>query len=138
MEPRLFIATKAFILHQGKILILREAGTYQDGTQTGKYDIAGGRLKPGEHVEEALIREVKEEAGLDVAMGQVIAVNESWPVVRGEQWQIVRVFFVCDALTDVVQLSEDHDAYEWIDPAEYRNYGVIDNLHPVFEAYLKK
>jgi len=29
---KLFVATKAFIKHQEKILILRESGKYQDGS----------------------------------------------------------------------------------------------------------
>ena len=66
MEPKLFIAGKAFIKHNGKILVLRESSKYQDGTQTGKYDVAGGRLKPGENFLEALKREVKEELNLKI------------------------------------------------------------------------
>ena len=136
MEPKLFIATKAFILHQGKMLILREAGSYQDGTHMGRFDVPGGRLKPGERYEDALRREIKEETGLDVTIGQPIAVNEWRPVVRGERWQIVGIFFSCTTHSDAVQLSEDHDAFEWIDPATYQDHNVIENLSGVFDAYL--
>ncbi len=137
MEPTLFIATKAFIRYQGKILILRESGSYQDGSNVGRYDLPGGRLKPGERFDEALQREISEETGLSVTIGRPVAVNEWRPVVRGEPWQIVGIFFLCEAASDVVQLSEDHDAFEWIDPATYREHGVIENLSPVFTAYLE-
>ena len=76
MEPKLFIATKAVIVHEGKILILREAGSYAEGTNMGRYDFPGGRLKPGEHFSQALGREVVEETGLSVQIGNPIAVNE--------------------------------------------------------------
>lgn len=138
MEQKLFIATKAFILYQGKVLILRESGTYQDGSNIGRYDLVGGRLKPGERYDTALLREIKEETGLNVVIGSPVAVNEWRPVVREEPWQIVGIFFECVSESNAVQLSEDHDAYEWIDPSTYRDHGVIDNLYPVFEAYLKK
>lgn len=69
MEPKLFVATKAFIERDGKILILREAGKYQDGTNIGHYDVPGGRLTPGENWQVALTREVKEETDLDVTVG---------------------------------------------------------------------
>ncbi|MBU1037368.1 hypothetical protein KKF32_05110 [Patescibacteria group bacterium] len=46
METKLFVATKAFIVHQGKVLILKESPKYQDGANIGKYDVAGGRIKP--------------------------------------------------------------------------------------------
>ncbi len=60
-EIRLFVATKAFILHEGKILILRESGKYIDGSNQGEYDVVGGRVEPGQKFDESLIREVKEE-----------------------------------------------------------------------------
>ncbi|KKU48198.1 hypothetical protein A3H10_01255 [Candidatus Uhrbacteria bacterium RIFCSPLOWO2_12_FULL_46_10] len=138
MELKLFIATKAVIIHDEKILILREASLYADGTNEGRYDLPGGRLKPGERFNEALAREVLEETGLSIQIGNPITVNEWRPVVRGEQWQIVGIFFECYALSPKVIVSTDHDAYEWIDPKEYKKYNIIDNLTPVFEEYLKR
>jgi len=37
--------TKAFIEHRGKVLIIREAAGYKDGTNKGRYDVPGGRIK---------------------------------------------------------------------------------------------
>jgi 8-oxo-dGTP diphosphatase len=136
MEPKLFVATKAFIVHEGKILILRESGSYAVGTNTGLYDLPGGRLEPGERFNDALKREVLEETGLEVEIGRPVAVNEWRPVVRGEPWQIVGIFFECKATTSHVVVSADHDEYKWIEPADYLNYPIIDNLKPVFEAFL--
>jgi len=93
MEPKLFIATKALIAYEGKILLLRESGVYQEGTNAGRFDVPGGRLKLGERFDEALRREVFEETGLEIEIGRPIAVNEWRPVVRGEQWQIVGIFY---------------------------------------------
>jgi 8-oxo-dGTP diphosphatase len=136
MEPKMFVATKAFIVFNGKVLIVRESGQYIDGTQAGNYDTPGGRVQPGQSFDESLLREVREETGLEIKIGKPVYVNESCPVVRGEQWQIVRIFFACEAASDQVVLSEDHDAFEWINPREYRNYNLIPNLLPAFEAYL--
>lgn len=91
MEPKLFIATKAIVVHNGKVLLLHESGSYQDGTNIGRYDLPGGRLHPGERFDEALRREVLEETRLEVEIKRPVAVNEWRPVVRGEQWQIVGV-----------------------------------------------
>ncbi len=138
MDIKLWVATKAFIVYQGKLLVIRESSKYSDGTQTGKYGEVGGRVTPGENFRDSLIREVKEETGLDIKIGKPFFVNEWRPVVRGEQWQIVGIFFECFADTDEVVLSEDHDDYKWIEPANWQNEGMIENLRPVFEAYLKK
>lgn len=137
MDVKLFVATKAFIERDGKILILREAGKYQDGTNIGSYDVPGGRLTPGENWRDSLVREVKEETGLDVTIGAPFFVGEWRPTPRGEEWQVVGIFFRCQATGEVI-LSQDHDNFEWIDPANYAQYTIIPNLALAFDAYAGK
>ena len=134
---KMFVATKAFIIHEGKVLLVRESSKYSDGTNAGRYDIVGGRVEPGQRFDDSLHREVEEETGLKITIGKPFFVNEWRPEVRGEQWQIVGIFFECAADTADVTLGDDHDAYEWIDPKDYKNYNIIPNLEPAFEAYLK-
>ncbi|MDO8538346.1 MAG: NUDIX domain-containing protein [archaeon] len=138
METKLFVAAKAVITFNQKILIIRESANYSDGTKQGLFDVPGGRISPGEKVEESLLREVKEETGLDVKIGNAFFVNESSPIVKGEQWQIIRIFFGCVSNSDKVKLSKDHNEFKWINPKEYKNYNIIDNLFPMIEEYLKK
>jgi 8-oxo-dGTP diphosphatase len=135
MEPKLFVATKAFICYQGKILILRESSKYQDGSNANKYDVVGGRIKPGQNFMESLLREVEEETKLRVKVGNPFYVGEWRPVVKGEQWQVVGTFFMCEADSDQVVLSEDHDDYKWIEPSEFENYPLIEYLVPAFLKY---
>ncbi len=45
------------------------------------------------------------------------------------------IFFECTAELSEIKLSEEHDAYEWIDPKDYQNVNIVDNLRKVFEAY---
>jgi 8-oxo-dGTP diphosphatase len=157
---KLFIATKAFVVKGGKVLIVRESSKYDEGTNAAKFDVVGGRLKPGERFDENLRREVKEETGLDIQIGKPFFVNEWRPVMRvkgerreesrakggsegtppgslcvgdysepgvlkaqvagaTEQWQIVGIFFECDAKEGGVVLGKDHDAFEWIRPEDY-------------------
>lgn len=138
IEPKLFLAMKSFIVKDGKVLILRESTRYGEGTQTGNYDVPGGRLKPGEEWSAGLKREVFEETGLQVKEGKPIAVSEWRPVVKGEQWQIVAVFFECFVESGSLKLSQDHDAYLWIDPKDYLNYPMPPKNIPAFEAYTSK
>lgn len=135
---KLFVATKAFIIHNEKILIVRESPKYQDGTNEGKFDVVGGRIKPGQRFNESLLREIKEEIGLKVTIGRPFFVSEWRPVVRGEQWQIVGIFFECFSESAKVVLSKDHSEYFWINPKNYKDYDLIENLFPAFEAYLNE
>lgn len=138
MEPKIFVATKAFINYQGKILILRESNKYQEGTNANKYDVVGGRIKPGQNFMESLLREIDEETKLKVTVGNPFYVGEWRPVVNGEEWQIVGTFFECFADSDQVILSEDHDDFIWVDPKDFANYSIIDNLKGAFQKYLDR
>lgn len=137
MVDKLFVATKALIEYQGKVLLLKESDKYDDGTNVGKFDLVGGRVKPGEHFAAGLKREVKEETGLEIIIKQPFFVSEWRPQVKGKNWQIVGIFFHCQASDDEVVLSNDHNEHVWIDPKDYDNYKLLDNLIPVFQEYLK-
>jgi 8-oxo-dGTP diphosphatase len=115
---QLFVATKALIFYQGKILLLQESTAYEEGNQAGKWTEPGGRVHPGEHWREALLREIKEETGLEVEIKKPIGVDEWFPVIRGIPSQVIGTFFECAAGTDQVQLSQDHSDYKWFDPKE--------------------
>ncbi len=138
MDIKVFTATKAFIIFNGKVLILRESSAYADGANAAKYDVPGGRVIPGQRFDDSLLREVQEETGLSVTIQKPFFVNEWRPVVRGEQWQIIGTFFICTPTNDDVHLSQDHDDFQWIDPTEYKKFQLIENLHSAFESYLQQ
>ena len=138
MVDKMFIAAKAFINFNGKILVLRESTGYKDGSNEGKFDVVGGRIKIGENFYDSLIREIKEETNLKVKIGKPFFVHEWRPVVRDERWQVIAVFVECFADSDKVTLSQDHDKYLWITPENYKEYTLIENLYLTFEAYIKE
>lgn len=137
-SPRLFVATKAFINHNGKILIIKESTKYQDGTNAGKFDVPGGRIQPGQNYADSLKREIREEIGIEITIDRPFFVNEWHPKVKDEQWQIIGIFFECIPIDTNITLSEDHEEYLWIDPKDYKNYNLIENLQMAFESYLSK
>ena len=136
MPPKLFIAMKAFVRYQDKILIIQESPAHVHSPNIGKYDVPGGRIEPGESFDTALRREIQEETKLSVEIGKPFYVAEWRPVVKDEQWQVVGTYFECFTKIDTVILGHEHSAYLWIDPREYKSYAIIPNLHPAFEAYL--
>lgn len=129
IPPILQVAAKAAIINPlGQILILREASTGKDTTKEGQWGLIGGRLNPGEGLFKGLKREVKEESGLeDITISeQPIYVSEWYPVIRGIPHHIVGIFMRCQTSTDVVELSDEHDDYAWIDPAERHKYEMME------------
>jgi len=121
------VAAKAVILNNKKqVLIVREAPTYDEGSHIGRYGIPGGRLEVGESFNDGLKREVKEETGLEVEVIGPICVGEWRPIIKGVPHQIIAIFMACKPKSTEVTLSNEHDAYEWIDPTRYKEYDLMD------------
>lgn len=57
------------VINEGKILLLK---------QTNGYDLPGGGVEMGESPETAVVREVKEETGLDVSSPKLLGVETSF------------------------------------------------------------
>jgi 8-oxo-dGTP diphosphatase len=121
METRLFVATKALIEHDGKVLIIRESSGYKDGTNAAKFDVPGGRLTPGEHYLDALHREIKEETGLVVDTLTPFVVRSG--VKISPSAGKVLIYFVIfrthiRGIKPTVTLSKEHVEYKWIQKKE--------------------
>lgn len=137
MDIRQCLATRAFIIHEGKVLIIRESPCYKYATNIGKYDLPGGKVRPGEKMADGLKREVLEEVGLDVKIGKPFYADEWSPERDGVILQIFGVFIKCTIDdSSEVKLGEDHDDYKWIDPADYTEYPIITENLEAFKAYL--
>ena len=130
---------KAVLVYQNKVLLLREAATYGDGTNRGRYHMPGGRIEPGEHWEEALKREVQEETGItDFDIESPLFVGEWFPTIKGTPTHIVAMFHLCRTTTDRVILSTEHDNYVWVSAEDWHKYDVMDPEDTVLKIAFQK
>ena len=105
------VATKAIIYNPklGKYLVLKKSHTEEINPDT--YDLPGGRIKFGEKLEEAVVREAKEETGLDVEPKEIF---NGWTFVKEDQgFQLTGIDFLCLTEQEKVTLSEEHAGFEW-------------------------
>lgn len=82
---RLIAAVHLFLVQEGQILLLRRFNT---GYADGQYSVVGGHLDGGEEVKTAMIREAREEAGIDIApddLGVVGVMHRASGDVRDER-----------------------------------------------------
>lgn len=131
---KLFVAAKGVIYFNGKILLLRESKTYDEGTRAGKWDVPGGRITLGEKVVDGLFREVKEESGLTVTPEIVLDVYDHFATIKGEECHIVGIYFLCSAQKSEVVLSGDHDTFEWLEIKEALKCDLVSNIGEVIEG----
>ncbi|HEC35073.1 MAG TPA: NUDIX domain-containing protein, partial [Anaerolineae bacterium] len=61
---RLLSAVHLFLVRDGKVLLLRRFNT---GYEDGKYSVIAGHLDGNEEIKTAMIREAREEAGIEIA-----------------------------------------------------------------------
>lgn len=82
------IATLGYVLSaDGKRVLLIHRNARPGDLHLGKYNGLGGKLEPGEDIAQCMMREIREEAGLEVTT-MTLRGTVSWPGFgkEGEDW----------------------------------------------------
>jgi len=128
-------SVKAFIEKDGKILILRESPKYKGGSQHGCFVMPGGKVNEGEPFSQSIKRELKEECNIEVEVGKIFHVEEWFIDVPGKPKHIVGMYFICHHTGGDLNICDEFDLYEWINPKEYQKYNINIQAQKAFEAY---
>ena len=145
MNTQVCFAQKALIEDDGRLLLIQKSDG--DPNQPGKWEIPGGRLEFGEDIDDHLMREVREEVGLEVLPGAPFYVWQ-WRLTRHRQesgpvaMQIVAVARYCKLKGGTPSLSanvsDDYlKTWAWVPLDEVLSYDLIENMRPVIHAYLE-
>jgi mutator protein MutT len=104
----------ALIFHDGKLLITQR---YKDSHLGGLWEFPGGKREPGESFEDCLVREIHEELGIEVSVGELFEdIQHDYPD------KSVRLkFFICKLLSGELQLLGCAD-FKWIGKGELKDY----------------
>lgn len=113
---RPIVGVGAIIIENENVLIVRRG----QPPRMGAWSIPGGGVHLGEDLEEACIREVKEETGLDVEIlseGRVLnrVTRDEWGRV---QFHYVLIDFVCRPTGGVLQAASDISEARWVPLSE--------------------
>lgn len=99
----------AVIVEAGRVFCTQR-GT---GPLAGLWEFPGGKVEPGETHQEALTREIREELGCAIDVGQEVARTEH----RYPSGDVTLTTFLCTIRTGSPQLSEHTDG-RWLLPDE--------------------
>lgn len=103
-----------------KFLLVQRAP--KDDSLPGFWELPSGGIDEGETIEETLVREVKEEAGVDISAYPFEKVDEEQYSFKKENGDIKDVtettFLVKLNSTPEVKLSDEHVNFQWVDLEE--------------------
>ena len=129
----------AIIVHNGKMLLEKR----KNDPGKGRWSVPGGVVELGENVTQTVIREVKEETGLDVAEPEHIDVVDQ--ITRDENGRIKYHFVIIDYLVDLkggtLKAASDADELEWVSLDDVEKCDLTGTFRAFFERnkdFLKK
>ncbi len=100
----------------------------------GRWELPGGKVEPGEEPLAALHRELDEELGITVEVGDELVgpggPGSEWPLTSG---LVMRVWW-CAVLTGIPEAGEAHDALAWVDKASINDLAWLEPDLPVVDA----
>jgi 8-oxo-dGTP diphosphatase len=134
-------AVYGFLIEKGKLLLARQ----WDG-----YDFPGGAIEIGETIEEALVREFKEETGLKVKVGEIVLAHTSFFRLKFKKENVhsILLYYLCQRVGGKITTKyfadyekEFMQEAEWVDLAQTKKlkfYNSADSLKIIQKALEKQ
>jgi ADP-ribose pyrophosphatase YjhB (NUDIX family) len=129
------LGAAAVVIHDGRVVLIRRG----KAPSAGEWSIPGGAVELGESVEAALRREVREETGLEIAVGCFLEVFER--VERDDDGVVRFHFVVLDYAATVVggtlRAGDDAADVALVDPGDLGRYALADTVRRVISSAMR-
>lgn len=110
-QRRVTVVVAAAIERDGRYLAARRT---KPADVAGRWEFPGGKVEAGETEEQALAREIREELGVEISVGE--RVPGEWPL----RDDLVLHLYVATLVDGEPAALEQHDAIRWVTVAEFR------------------
>lgn len=106
----------------------------------GKWSIPGGLVELGERIEETVIREVKEETGLDVEKPELIDVvdNIRFDADGKVKYHFIIVDYFVKLKGGTLKAADDAEDLKWVAFNEVEKYDLTNTFRGFFERNRQK
>ena len=112
------VVVAAAIERDGRYLAARRT---KPDWAAGRWEFPGGKVEPGESEADALAREIREELGVEIAVGA--RVPGEWPLHD----DLVLHLYVATLTDGEPQPLDHHDALRWITPEEFDEVAWLES-----------
>lgn len=125
------IEVVAAIIRRGDSVFATQRG---NGEWKDYWEYPGGKVEPGEGLEPALVREIREELDAEISVDYYLTtIDLDYP-----EFHLTMHCFVCSLLTEAMHLNE-HEAARWLTADELHCVNWLpadDQLLPLIEREL--
>lgn len=118
------IVVGAAIMHDGRVLAARRSAP---ADLAGRWEFPGGKVESGESQTDALVRECREEMGIEVAVGRLIGTQ---PIGAG----VVLYVYLAEHLLGYPEPRQDHDEMRWLAPEDLNSVEWLPADQPMLAA----
>jgi 8-oxo-dGTP diphosphatase len=112
------VVVAAAIERDGRYLAARRT---KPDWAAGRWEFPGGKVEPGESETAALVREIREELGVEISVGE--RVPGEWPLHD----DLVLHLYVATLTDGEPQPLDHHDALRWITPEEFDEVAWLES-----------
>ena len=132
---RPYVGVGAVIVQGGQVLIVKR----KYDPLAGQWSLPGGGVELGESLEDSVVREMREETGLDIEVGPVIEVFDR--ITRDSngdvRYHFVLVDYLCWPVGGELRASSDVEDARFVDPADLPQYNLTLKASQVIDRALE-
>jgi ADP-ribose pyrophosphatase YjhB (NUDIX family) len=125
------VAVGVLVLDGDRVLLVQRAKP----PMVGRWTVPGGKVELGESLEEAALRELREETGLSATLGPIVEILDR--VLRDERGEIAFHYVILDFLgtepRGELAPNSESLAARFVPLAELGSYPLTDGLPAVIE-----
>jgi 8-oxo-dGTP diphosphatase len=112
------------VIHEGRALLIKRGSE----PLKDQWSIPGGTLELGESIQEGVRRELLEETGIEVRVGELIEVfDRIFRDAAGKiQYHFVIVDYLCEKISGEAKPASDVTDTAWVSEADLWNYKLTE------------
>ena len=129
------VGVVALIVHKGKLILVKRGVE----PAKGKWSIPGGAVELGEKIREAVVREVKEESGLDVEIALETPMDAIDNLIKSKdgrlQYHYVLLQFLVRLKGGTLKPASDATDARWVPLDEVEKYDLTKSFRSFFKRH---
>ena len=120
----------AVIVDAGRILLVQRGA----GAMAGRWVVPGGRPRYGERMRDAVVREIKEETGLTIDVGEVVWVGDAIGPGQPPEWHFSLIDFSARRVGGSLRAGDDAADVRWVPLNQVKELPLTDTMFELLEA----